>query len=103
MTIPFTALLPLDAQMAGTEPLQQLRSVRRVPANIDFGAEGTSPDLVLRIDPRPWLNYADFSDLASRPLEGNTHPVLHDDQVMRVLQAGVRQSQGVYFFAVRER
>lgn len=103
MTIPFTALLPLDAQMAGAEPLQQLRSVRRVPANIDFGAEGTNPDLELRIDPRPWLNYADFSDLAARPLEGSTHPVLHDDQVMRVLQAGVRQSQGVYFFAVRKR
>jgi hypothetical protein len=74
-----------------------------VPANIDFGAEGANPDLELRIDPRPWLNYADFSDLAARPLEGNTHPVLHDDQVMRVLQAGVRQSQGVYFFAVRKR
>lgn len=99
--LPFVAVLPLgeaEAQLAGEKVLAQLRMARRIPVSVPFGQDGGV--VTLRVDPRPWLEVADFAALRGAPVDGQGRRVAQPgDGVMRSLLRGVRLSQGVYRFA----
>lgn len=102
--VPFVAVLPLgeaEAQLAGEKVLAQLRMARRIPVSVPLGQDGQDGGVVtLRVDPRPWLEVADFGALRGAPVDGQGRRVAQPgDGVMRSLLRGVRLSQGVYRFA----
>lgn len=98
--VPFLARLLLDEKAAMGQTLQQLRAARRIPAELDFTALPDGTAIALRVDPRSWLLGVDFTELRDRPLEDGAHVATADDQLLRELLTGVRQSRGVYTFSL---
>lgn len=94
--VPFLGRLLLDERMAPGQTLPQLRTARRIPADLDFTKYPEGAVLTLRVDPRPWLRGVDFAPLLMRPLEDGAHVAGTDDQLLRELLNGVRQSRDVY-------
>lgn len=102
LVVPFLARLLLDEKAAVGQTLQQLRAARRIPAELDFTALPDGAAIALRVDPRSWLLGVDFTELRDRPLEDGAHVAAADDQLMRELLTGVRQSRGVYTFSLAD-
>lgn len=100
--LPFVAALPLgeaEAQLAGEKVLAQLRMARRVPVSVPLDMDRDGGVVTLRVDPRPWLEVADFAALREAKVDGQGRRVAQPgDGVMRSLLRGVRLSQGVYRF-----
>lgn len=96
VAVPFLGRLLLDERMAPGQTLPQLRTARRIPADLDFTKHPDGAVLTLRVDPRPWLRGVDFAPLLMRPLEDGAHVAGPDDQLLRELLNGVRQSRDVY-------
>lgn len=93
--VAFAAYLLLEENATPGQPLDRLRVVRRIPAELPLSDGGT---VELRVDPRSWLDQADFSDLLAYPLEDGRRVARPEDSVGRALSQGVRLAQGVYGF-----
>lgn len=104
--IRFGAYLPLDASMTSGQTLAELRSAGPIPVGPVAPASGEAGveldeglQLTLRVDPRRWLDAADFSDLAPYAAEADGRKLARPtDSVMRSLRDGVRLRTGVYSF-----
>ncbi|MCS6912760.1 MAG: hypothetical protein RMK29_17320 [Myxococcales bacterium] len=96
--VAFAAYVVLQESAVPGQPLERLRTVRRIPAELPLSDGGT---VELRVDPRPWLDQADFSDLLGYPVEDGRRVARPEDSVGRALSHGVRLAQGVYEFRWR--
>jgi hypothetical protein len=113
--IPFRGALVLDDTWLpdiqpgdkGGQTIAEIREVRGIPA--DFTPE-PGGSLEIRLDPAQLLRGADFSNLASNPLDqdGKTRLLVQaktgkhtTDQVMRTLYNSLRSSTGTYQAAWR--
>lgn len=94
--LPFSASLRLDQKLSESQTLAQLRTVRGIPADLPFSAEGGT--VVLRVDPRSWFDAADFSVLKAYAPQDGVYVARPDDSVGRSLLNGARLIRGVYAF-----
>lgn len=100
--VPFLARLKLDqAQVdkAASQTLQDLRTVRGVPASLPLQTAAPSgAEVLLRVDPAPLLAQADFAPLLNAPPVDGRYQASDSDLVTLALRQGVRQRSGVYQF-----